>query len=280
MSTTALPAVRRSTRRHYLMCRPTYFDVTYEINPWMNSSKPVDTDLAIEQWDGLRRLYLEYGHAVDLIEPVEGLPDMVFSANGATVVDDRVLVARFRHGERAAEGVAHREWFAARGYRDIHTATYVNEAEGDYMVVGRTVLAGTGFRTDPRAHAELREALGCEVVTLTLTDPRFYHLDTALAVLSDTEVMYYPGAFSADSLATLRALYPDAVIAEEADAEVFGLNAVSDGLHVFLPDTATGLAAQLRRRGFEPIGVDLSELLKAGGSVKCCTLEIRHQAQA
>ncbi|MBK3643158.1 amidinotransferase [Streptomyces sp. MBT33] len=262
------------------MCRPTYFDVTYEINPWMNASKPVDTDLAIEQWEGLRRLYLRYGHAVDLIEPVEGLPDMVFSANGATVLDDRVLVARFRHAERAAEGTAHREWFASRGYRDIRTATYVNEAEGDYMVVGRTVLAGTGFRTDARAHAELRDALGCEVVTLNLTDPRFYHLDTALAVLSDSEVMYYPGAFSAESLATLRELYPDAVIAEEADAEVFGLNAVSDGLHVFLPDTATGLAAQLRRRGFEPVGVDLSELLKAGGSVKCCTLEIRHQAQA
>jgi N-dimethylarginine dimethylaminohydrolase len=24
-----------------------------------------------------------------------------------------------------------------------------------------------------------------------------------------------------------------------------------------------------------PVGVDLGELLKAGGSVKCCTLEIR-----
>jgi N-dimethylarginine dimethylaminohydrolase len=262
------------------MCRPTYFDVTYAINPWMDPGKPVDTDLAIEQWEGLRLLYQEYGHTVDLIEPVEGLPDMVFSANGATVVDDRVVVARFRHPERAAEARAYQEWFTSCGYREVHSATYVNEAEGDYMVVGHTILAGTGFRTDPRAHAELREALGCPVVTLTLTDPRFYHLDTALAVLSDTEVMYYPGAFSGDSLATLREIFPDAVVVEEADAEVFGLNAVSDGLHVFLPDTATGLAEQLRSRGFEPVGVDLSELLKAGGSVKCCTLEIRHQAQA
>ncbi|WP_405886403.1 dimethylargininase [Streptomyces sp. NBC_01384] len=273
-------AVRQATHRHYLMCRPTYFDVTYAINPWMDPGKPVDTDLAIEQWEGLRLLYQEYGHTVDLIEPVEGLPDMVFSANGATVVDDRVLVARFRHQERAAEASAYQEWFTSCGYREVRSATYVNEAEGDYMVVGGTILAGTGFRTDPRAHAELGEALGCQVVTLTLTDPRFYHLDTALAVLSDTEVMYYPGAFSKDSLATLRELFPEAVVVEEADAEAFGLNAVSDGLHVFLPDTATGAAEQLRRRGFEPVGVDLSELLKAGGSVKCCTLEIRHQAQA
>jgi N-dimethylarginine dimethylaminohydrolase len=92
--------------------------------------------------------------------------------------------------------------------------------------------------------------------------------------------MYYPGAFSPESLAVLRELYPDAVLVDEADADVFGLNAVSDGLHVFLPDTATGLARQLRERGFEPVGVDLSELLKAGGSVKCCTLEIRHRAEA
>ncbi|MGW1728814.1 dimethylargininase [Streptomyces sp. NPDC002306] len=272
--------MRQATRRHYLMCRPTHFDVTYAINPWMDPGKPVDTDLAIEQWEALRRLYLEHGHTVDLIEPVEGLPDMVFSANGATVVDDRVLVARFRHPERAREAPAYRDWFTSRGYREVHCATYVNEAEGDYMVAGDTILAGTGFRTDPRAHAELRETLGLPVVTLTLTDPRFYHLDTALAVLGDTDVMYYPQAFSPQSRAALRALYPDAIVVGRADAEVFGLNAVSDGLHVFLPDTATALAEQLRRRGYRPIGVDLSELLKAGGSVKCCTLEIRHQAKA
>ncbi|MEU6093021.1 dimethylargininase [Streptomyces sp. NPDC047085] len=279
MSPTTTP-VREATPRHYLMCRPTHFDVTYAINPWMDPGKPVDTDLAIEQWEQLRRLYLEYGHTVDLIEPIDGLPDMVFSANGATVVDDRVLVARFRHGERAAEAPAYYAWFTLQGYDEVHHAEYVNEAEGDYMVLGDTILAGTGFRTDPRAHTELERTLGRRVVTLNLVDPRFYHLDTALAVLSDTEVMYYPGAFSPESLAVLRELYPDAVLVDEADADVFGLNAVSDGLHVFLPDTATGLARQLRERGFEPVGVDLSELLKAGGSVKCCTLEIRHRAEA
>ncbi|WP_345964750.1 dimethylargininase [Streptomyces albus] len=273
-------AARTATPRHYLMCPPTHFDVTYEINPWMNPAKPVDTDLAVQQWEELRRLYLEHGHTVDLVEPLPGLPDMVFAANGATVVDDRVLIARFRHPERAAEAPAYHRWFTDHGYPHVHSAAYVNEAEGDYMVLGDTVLAGTGFRTDPRAHEELRRVLGRPVVTLRLVDPRFYHLDTALAVLSDTEIMYYPGAFDAESLATLRALHPDALLVDEADAEVFGLNAVSDGLRVFLPDTATKLARQLRGRGFQPVGVDLSELLKAGGSVKCCTLEIRHHRAA
>ena len=56
---------------------------------------------------------------------------------------------------------------------------------------------------------------------------------------------------------------------------MLGLNAVSDGLHVVLPAAAKGLAAQLADHGFEPIGVDTSELLKGGGGPKCCSLELR-----
>ena len=55
---------------------------------------------------------------------------------------------------------------------------------------------------------------------------------------------------------------------------MLGLNVVSDGLNVVMPAAATGFAEQLRAAGFRPIGVDLSELLKGGGSVKCCTLEV------
>jgi N-dimethylarginine dimethylaminohydrolase len=115
------------------------------------------------------------------------------------------------------------------------------------------------------------------VIGLDLVDPRYYHLDTALAVLDDTtdEVMYYPPAFSPGSREVLRRLFPDALIAGAEDAAAFGLNAVSDGLHVLLPQAATGLLGPLRERGFEPVGIDLSELLKGGGSVKCCTQELR-----
>ncbi|MEU1671201.1 dimethylargininase [Streptomyces roseifaciens] len=269
----------RTTRpRHYLMCRPTYFAVDYCINPWMDPAKPVDTALAVLQWERLYDLYQQLGHTVELIEPVPGLPDMVYSANGATVHDDRVLVANFRYAQRAAEAPAYRAWFEKAGHTEVKEAEYTNEGEGDYLVAGGRVLAGTGFRTDPAAHAEARELFGVPVISLTLVDPRFYHLDTALAVLDDDEIMYYPAAFSEDSRRTLRELFPDAILADEADAEVFGLNAVSDGLNVLLPQAATGLAGKLAARGFRPVGVDLSELLKGGGSVKCCTLEIRHRA--
>ncbi|MGW1196712.1 dimethylargininase [Streptomyces sp. NPDC002536] len=261
--------------RHYLMCRPTHFAVDYSINPWMDPAKPVDTGLAVAQWERLRELYLSLGHTVELLEPLPGLPDMVFAANGATVVDGKALVARFRHQERADEAPAYLAWFRERGYEVVRQAGFTNEGEGDYLVAGERILAGTGFRTDRRSHAEAATVLGRPVVTLELVDPRFYHLDTALAVLSDTDVMYYPAAFSATSLRTLRELYPDAVLATDEDAAVFGLNAASDGRHVILPEAATHLSGALRERGYEPIGVDVTELLKAGGSVKCCTLELR-----
>ncbi|MEV0194788.1 dimethylargininase [Kitasatospora purpeofusca] len=271
---TARPA-RVATPRRFLMCEPLHFDVTYSINPWMDPGKPVDPELALAQWTALRDLYVSLGHTVEVIEPAPGLPDMVFAANGATVLDGKVLGARFRHVERTAEGPAYLSWFAGNGYRDVHWPEHINEGEGDYLVVGRRILAGSGFRTDQRSHAEAQEFFGVPVIGLTLVDPRFYHLDTALAVLSDDEVMYYPEAFSEGSRAVLRELFPDAILADERDAEVFGLNALSDGRHVLLPEAAVGLQEKLRARGFEPIGVDLTELLYAGGSVKCCTLELR-----
>ncbi|MBP2326471.1 N-dimethylarginine dimethylaminohydrolase [Kibdelosporangium banguiense] len=256
------------------MCKPTHFEVTYSINPWMQPGKPTDAGIAVAQWERLRSLYLGFGHEVELIDPVPGLPDMVFAANGATVVDGKVLSASFRHSERVPEGPAYLKWFQDRGF-PAHESEFVNEGEGDYLVTGERILAGTGFRTDRRSHLEAARVFGREVVTLELVDDRFYHLDTALAVLDDDEVMYYPPAFSAESQAVLLELYPDAILATDADAEVFGLNAVSDGRHVLLAQEATHLTEQLWARGFVPIGVDLSELLKSGGSAKCCTLEIR-----
>ncbi|WP_018348677.1 dimethylargininase [Longispora albida] len=264
--------------RRYLMCRPTHFDVVYSINPWMDPwadpDKPVDTALAVAQWEQLKETYLGLGHTVELVEPVEGLPDMVFAANGGTVIDGRAIVAKFRNTERTGEEPAYRAWLAGAGF-EVRDAEYVNEGEGDYLLAGRWLLAGTGFRTDIRSHAETQEVFGRPVVSLTLVDPRWYHLDTALTVLDGETIAYYPAAFSAGSQAVLRRLFPDAIIATDHDAQVFGLNAASDGYNVILPEAATDFAAALRARGFNPIGLDLTELLKAGGSVKCCTLELR-----
>jgi N-dimethylarginine dimethylaminohydrolase len=270
-------AERMPTTRRYLMCPPRHFAVEYSINPWMDPTLPVSQELALAQWTALHDTYVQLGHKVETIEPEPGLPDMVFAANSGIVIDGRVLGAQFRAPQRAAEADFYRRWFVANGYHNVVMPTRINEAEGDFAWTGRFLLAGTGFRTDPGAHAEAQEILGVPVVSLQLTDPRYYHLDTALFVLSEDEpnIAYYPAAFSAGSLKVLQRLFPDAVIATDLDAECFGLNGVSDGRNVVLPLEATGLAAQLMVRGYEPVFVDISELRKAGGGPKCCTMEIR-----
>jgi N-dimethylarginine dimethylaminohydrolase len=159
----------------------------------------------------------------------------------------------------------------------------VNEGEGDLIWTGGVILAGYGFRTTAAAHREVREVFGRPVVSLRLVDPRFYHLDTALAVLCEGDrphLAYYPGAFSPASQRLLRRLFPDAMTADEADAAAFGLNLLSDGRQVVLNAEATGMAARLARAGYTPVPVELSELKKGGGSVKCCVQDLRGASPA
>jgi N-dimethylarginine dimethylaminohydrolase len=272
---TAAWAIGRAARaRTYLMCPPRYFAVEYAINPWMHPEQPVDPGRALAQWERLRAVYADLGHTVQVIEPEPGLPDMVFAANGGCVIGGRALGARFRFPQRAAEAGAYAGWLAGHGYPVI-PAGAVNEGEGDLVCTGRAVLAGHGFRSDPAAAGELAAAFGLPVISLRLTDPRFYHLDTALAVLDAETAAYYPAAFDEAAVAALASHFAELIEAKDEDAEVLGLNAVSDGRHVVLPEQAAGLAGQLAAAGFEPVGVDLSELLKAGGGPKCCTLELR-----
>ncbi len=265
---------RATTTRHYLMCRPEFFAVTYAINPWMNPAEGADSAKAVQQWENLRRAYEDLGHTVSVIDPLDGLPDMVFAANGGLVVDGRAYGARFAHAERVPEGPAYLRWFADHGFETLEPS-FVNEGEGDFLTLDDVILAGTGFRTDVAAHMEAQEFLGRPVVTLRLVDPKFYHLDTALFPLDGVNVAYYPGAFSAGSQRVLRRLFPDAVIASAADAGVLGLNSVSDGHNIVINAEAGELSRELARRGHNVVPVDLTELRKAGGGPKCCTLEIR-----
>jgi N-dimethylarginine dimethylaminohydrolase len=271
---------REMRARTFLMCSPANYLVEYAINPWMDTTMPVDTDLAVKQWTMLRDAVTDLGHTVHTLEPGVGLPDMVFAANGAFSVDGVVYGARFKYPQRMAEAVAHREFYEARAdeWRFV-PPTETNEGEGDFTYLpdahGGLILAGYGFRTEPAAHAEAQEVLGRPVISLKLVDPRFYHLDTALAALDDANIIYYPAAFSASAQAVLAQLFPDAVIATEEDALGFGLNLVSDGRNVFLNTECTTLAARLADQGFHPVLVDLAELKKGGGSVKCCMAELR-----
>jgi N-dimethylarginine dimethylaminohydrolase len=273
-SASPVAPTRTPVKRTILMCRPTYFNVVYRINPWMDPALPTDTSLAVAQWQTLYDTYVGLGFDVHLIEPIDGLPDMVYAANGGFVIDGIAYGASFTYPQRQPEGPAYMDWFGANGF-DVREPAEINEGEGDFLLVGGVILAGTGFRSASNSHEEVAGIYGRDVLTLRLVNPNFYHLDTAIAVLDDTNIAYLPSAFDEPSLAILRERFPDAVIATEEDAAILGLNSYSDGYNVVIAARATDFERQLRERSYNPIGVDLSELLLGGGGVKCCTLELR-----
>jgi N-dimethylarginine dimethylaminohydrolase len=265
------------------MCPPEHYVVEYAINPWMSTATPVDTELALKQWQRLRETLTGLGHEVCELAPEPGLPDMVYAANAALTIDGIAWGASFKYPQRIAEAAAHRRYYTEHGWRFVPPVE-TNEGEGDFAYVpgalGGVILGGYGFRTEAAAHAEAAEAFGRPVISLRLTDPLFYHLDTALAALDDTNIAYYPGAFSESSQRVLRQLFPAAVIADEQDALAFGLNLVSDGYNVVLNSEASAFAAKLASAGYAPVLVELGELKKGGGSVKCCIAELRPASPA
>ncbi|MGJ6979718.1 dimethylargininase [Aestuariimicrobium soli] len=256
-----------------LMCEPRHFEVSYAINPWMDPSKGASSTAAVAEWTRLVEAYRGLGFEVTFIDPIPGLPDMVYAANGAFTLDGIAYGASFTHPQRQPEGPAYLRRLADLGF-DCRTPRRTNEGEGDFLIVGDVILAGHGFRTDPRSHDELRAIFDREVVSLRLVDPRYYHLDTAMSVVANS-VAYLPEAFDEASRDEIRRRYPDALEVGADEAGVLGLNSFGDGSHIVLTDRAPQFTAALEAQGHTVIGVDLPELLKGGGSVKCCTLELR-----
>lgn len=274
---------RIQQHRRYLMCRPEYFTVSYEINPWMHKADPTDTSKAVRQWQSLYDTYLELGHEIELIDPIPGLPDMVYTANGGFIIDGTALGVKFSVDERRGEERPFMDRFAQLGFEVVEPVA-AQEGEGDILLAGDTILAGYGFRSSIESHREISEVFGREVVSLKLIDPRFYHLDTAISVLDPVEgpggvekanIAYLEHAFDEPSQRILAERFPDAIRVADEDGAVFGLNSASDGLNVIISPRARGFEAQLRERGYNPVLVDLSELLLGGGGIKCCTLELR-----
>lgn len=262
------------------MCPPTHFAIQYAINPWMDLGNPVDPALALRQWTNLRDAYERLGHDVGLLPPAAGLPDLVFTANAGFVLGDTVLLARFRHPERDGETPVIRRWFEEQGYTDIRQAAAAFEGEGDVFLARDCLVAAFGPRTSRDAHDELAATFDLPVVSLEIADPRYYHLDTAMAVLTDDLIAWYPPALTEASQRVVADLFPRNIVVSQADAEVLGVNVVSDGRHVFVDRRTTHLPDQLREHGLEPVLLDLSEFNKSGGGIKCCTLDLHRTPMA
>ncbi len=258
-----------------LMCPPDYFGIEYEINPWMSRSRPSDLPLARQQWLALKTILEEVGARVETLAAVEGLPDLVFTANAALVYRDLAVLARFRHPQRQGEEPHDEAWLAAHGFRVVRPPEGVYfEGAGDALFCGDTLLAGYRIRSDARGHQQIGAMLGVRVIPLELVDPYYYHLDTCFCPLAPGAAIYYPGAFDAYALRAMWEVVPELIEVAEDEARSFACNAVVVGQTVVTNVGCPKLHAALNARGFATRETPLSEFVKSGGSAKCLTLRL------
>ncbi|KAI1716173.1 amidinotransferase domain-containing protein [Ditylenchus destructor] len=266
-----------------LMCRPTHFQLSYAINPWMRSSSGVDKEKAMKQWENLKKTIEKAGAQVLVMEPegADQYPDLVFTANAAVVRGKRAYISNFFYPERKGEQYFYNKWFKDQGYSTFINTEIPFEGAGDALWVGRgksKLFCGIGPRTDVRALQVVAEELAdgrdqFKVYGLRLIDPRFYHIDTCFCPLNEELALYYPNAF--DAISRYNASNDVELIpVSEEDACKFACNAVVIGNTVIMHEGPEKTARDLERAGFKTEFVNMSEFLKSGGSAKCCTLTL------
>ena len=258
-----------------LMCPPRYYGIEYEINPWMNRRVKTDPEEAAKQWQALHDALVGLGVTVEQLDPVPGLPDLVFTANAGLVYRDLFVSSRFRYGERQGETPEFDRWFASHGFAVEHTPEGQNfEGAGDALFCGDTLFAGYRFRSDARTMQWVGGRLGVEVLPLELVDPRYYHLDTCFCPISSDAAIYFPGAFDEYGRSVLWDRIRTLIEVSAEEAFSFSCNAVVVGRSVLLNAGAPKLARSLERHGFQAIPLKLTEFIKAGGSAKCLTFRL------
>jgi len=262
-------------QKHLVLCKPNFFRIEYEINPWMKVEKKSDASKAFKQWKLLLSKFKRNNVKISLINPIKDLPDMVFTANAGLYIkkNNSIIISKFKYKERQGESIYFEEFFSKKNIKIIKTKLDF-EGAGDALFFMNKLIGGYGFRTDFLVYKEIKEYLQCEIIEVELIDSRFYHLDTCFCPLNNKDYLIYPKAFSEESLSRIRKLGGREIIVCEQDAVKFACNAVCVEDKVILPEGCGDTYDKLNRCGYNVIPVCMSEFLKSGGACKCLTLEI------
>ncbi|WP_423196242.1 Amidinotransferase [Cupriavidus sp. H19C3] len=272
-----------------LLVAPTFYDVSYSINPWMDPQAWARDPRGMHRqatraFAALRQALADAGFAVEVAAGAPGLPDMVFPANAAVVLDGKAVLARFRYAQRSGEEAPFAAIFEAlrtRGWLDSVVqlpAGCFQEGAGDCIwdAARGHFWAGFGPRSSRAAADEMARHFAREVVALELATAHSYHLDVCFCPLAGGELLYYPPAFSADALQAIRARVPARlrIEATEDDLRHFSVNAVNLDDQVVMTRTTPHLRTELTRRGYRLHEVDLSPFMLSGGGAYCMTLRL------
>lgn len=259
------------------MCRPLYYSISYTINPWMVPGSE-NKNIAYIQWEKLVRVYKQLGIKVNLIDQKPNLPDMVFATDQGIPFQDKFVVSNFRYAERRKETKAYLDWIKSYGFKLMFLPKGIFlEGGGDCIFFGKFLLVGTGFRTSKKVCKFLSSRLGIKILCLNLINHYFYHLDTALFVLNDETIFYYPQAFSKKSQKVLQNIVPNLIPLTDFEVRNFAANSVVTDNQVIINRNLPSFKNTLKSLGYEAIEVDLNEFTKSGGAAHCLTQVLKEK---
>lgn len=262
--------------KRILLCPPNYYDIEYEINPWMHVAHKVDPEKVMATYKKVKEIYTSIGIELYEITPQKGLPDMVYSANFGEVVGDTFIQSNFKFPQRRREAD-----FAARYFKEsfaFNTVTIPEniffEGQGDLLNDGTRFFFGWGKRSEQSAKPYLEKFLNAEVIDFELINPYYYHLDTCFAPLTSDLVMINPQSFKPEGLKKVYQSFSTVIETNDQDNQVLACNLVHAGKNiVFAKGCSESLREKLHEEGYSLYEVDTTEYIKGGGSVKCISFE-------
>jgi len=259
-----------------LVCDPSFYQINYEINPWMKLSSKADNSLAIQQWNYLVKELESLNVEVVRIPPEDNLPDMVFTANAGVLLYNYIILSNFKHEERQGEKAFFKKWFEDNNIKVIEITKGIRfEGAGDCLVKDHTAFMGYGFRTDQEAYYDnIWDILEVNSFRLKLLDPYFYHLDTCFCPLNNKQILVYPEAFDKNDMIHLRRNDFELLCVPKEDARKFACNAVLVGDHILIPKGCDETKDILTQNYYIVHELDMSEFIKAGGACKCLTMVV------
>jgi hypothetical protein len=273
------------TADRFLMISPNQLDPNHCPDNTFTDFSGTDVPKALEQHAEVVELLRSLGKEVQVFQGK--YPDDAFCNNVfATNHKKQLLVGNMFHSARQKEGDRWdiRKWFHDQDYEIVELVHHTSDAAEmtGMLIMGHAMKMGfcglSGRCTEASAQI-FRDLFGMKnIMTFPMT---IYHTNMGLSILAGRVCMIWPGMFqNTEDAETIMALYENKIVLTDEQVNEFAGNvlAVSENDMVVSSRGYRALTAeqkyQLQEYGFNIHHVELSELEKNGGSMRCLLAEI------
>lgn len=262
-----------------LLCSPIYMEIKQIINETQKhfARENISQMKAIAQHKQLIQILKNHQVRPIMLPANDRYPEQVFTRDIGFTIGHTLFVSSMAAPVRQGEEQLLKEWAQENGFKTVSLTNGTIEG-GDVLADQTRVFVGMSKRTNPAAIHELKKELPDHDIIPIHLPPHILHLDCVMNILSHDEMLIYPEAFKKEDLHLLNMHYHLIEISEQ-EQFTLGPNVLSIGQKkvISLPINQETNAA-LTAHGYTVIEVDFSEIIKSGGSFRCCTLPIRRSS--